>query len=376
MCALWGLLERAAKLGTDSEPMLLKGCELVVRALMQSSLRQGAADREFVQATFSVVMVLAGCHSLPVLAQMREHRDLIKSVLEVTMNPQTLRFHELVTSCRLVASLWGIVDLVALLGRHQCENDDEARCRFVMAACCAINDGAYESDEVEPCALTLIRIVSVFLHTMTSQGIRECTGQQLSAPAGTLGVAIAHISEEVMKLQETQELVYAALRQLLELTRYASELFCNGFELLHHTHWAMREAVFYSAAARQWVTAQPEAVALMQQSVQSLVQDAGDGKGTPADRDVDAKRALTEGLSMLTLLQGPGIAIVAMGRCPNSRVVQIAGCAALRDAAQRGMLDPQCQDTRNALHQACQVCVNEPEVEAAAFMALGLLGAC
>jgi len=99
-----------------------------------------------------------------------------------------------------------------------------------------------------------------------------------------------------------------------------------------------------------------------------LVQDAGDGKGTPADRDVDAKRALTEGLSMLTLLQGPGIAVVAMGRCPNSRVVQIAGCAALRDAAQRGMLDPHCQDTKKALQQACQVCVNEPEVEVAAEM--------
>lgn len=370
MCALWGLLERASKLAPDNEPLLLQGAEIVVKALAQTIQGcQATPSWEFLQASFSIVHLLASSHSPTITQALREHRHIVKDLLEATVEPSRMRYHEMETCCRLVVALWSIADLVSLVERRASTADVTSRDGFngfLQAACTAINDAAYEGEEVQPCATAVMRLALEFLRTLTPG---ECVLEMLSAPAGTLGVAIAHLGTD----SASQELITLALQRLLGLTNFAVELSSSGYHLLHNTLWAMREAASYCKFARTWLLAQPQALRLLLQAVQSLVE--GSNGQVPADQHGgDAKRALTEGLSTLTLLQGPSLAVLAMTRCPGSRALQAAGCAALRDAAQQGLLSSENQEVKVALLQACRICENEPEVESVACMALGLLG--
>lgn len=361
MCALWGLLDKVADLGADADPVLLQGAGVVVHALLRSAASSSPPESELVRDTFGVILVLAACNSVAITQPLREYRELIKGMLEATLKTAKMRHHELVTCCRLVVALWSVGDLVGFVEHHA------SNVGLLQAACCAINEGVYEVEEVRPCAAAIMRIALQFLGALT---VRECSADTLSAPAAVLGLAVGHID---CTTAGSQDLIRLALQHLLHLMEFGIELAATGFQLLYYTNWAIREAVAGSEYARAWVMSCPQAYSLLENAVHSLVQDAS-GRAPADESDSEARRAFMESFSTLTLLQGPRIAVLAMNRCPGSRAVQAAGCAALRDAVQRGMLDAHCEEAREALRKACRICEDEPEVETAACVALGLLG--
>jgi len=157
------------------------------------------------------------------------------------------------------------------------------------------------------------------------------------------------------------------------MAEHAASLSVAGHGLLHHVLWGLHEAVTSSQFVRKFLTEIPEAAMLLQQVMQSLLDDA---RGPPAadKANSEARRAFTEGFCTLTLLGGPSVAVAAMKQRPKSRAIMAAGCAALRDAAQKGMAEVQCAEVVASLKRACQVCVDDTEVETAANLALGLLG--
>ena len=72
---------------------------------------------------------------------------------------------------------------------------------MLKAACCCVNTEALEDDEIRPCALSVVRMALEYFRTIN---IKEATPEEMAAPAGTLGVAIAYVDTAVAESQEPQ----------------------------------------------------------------------------------------------------------------------------------------------------------------------------
>jgi len=379
------LCNEAAALGPDVHPLLVRAIETLSAGLKVAveELQHGSRASSFIDVCHALAKLAPVMSKEAAMQLKKDHEHALQQVAKLGVEAADTTTDEgvavLKAVFKLIIAVWGIPGLVDAI---HISNPPPAYWFYIFREITE-NVELMETDQTEQFKLDAAELtrsvlsVAPLLANSAESGV-DVKPADWSGAAGLLGIVVKHIQPE-------QDQQHGLLEQALEMLFHLADRGVHwkpvgkGYPLLHEALWSLKETVVNSSCARGRLQAGGAGVACHR--LKTMVCSLLSGMSTEDQNRTDA---LTQCFVLIGILDtseaGRARPIELMEQfpgCSGSRLVQAAGCKAIRELVE---LDPQAfqefRDRAEAVLSATLQTLEEGEdikIETDARVALGII---